>query len=62
MLTVPKFFNACASYTFIGIQLKARSLKMTSHLDHICRGQVVKDPKNEQELLKLAMQIYTDHM
>ena len=45
---VQKLFNDYISYTSIGTQLRARSLKISSHSDHICWSKGVSVPKNGQ--------------
>ena len=45
-----KFFNGYNSCTYIPTQLRAPSLKVSSHADHIHRSESVKVTKNEPKL------------
>ena len=58
-LTVQKYFNDYVSYVSIGTQLKACSLKISSHLHHICReARESTSQKGTNMLLKLAILIF----
>ena len=51
-LTVQKYFNDYVSYVSIGTQLKACSLKISSHSHHICRSKGVNIPKMDKYVTK----------
>ena len=50
--TLQKFFNDYISYTSIEAQLRICSLKISNHLEHICRCKGVKVPINGQNFTK----------
>ena len=52
---VQKIFSHYVCYTSVETQLRARSLKILSRSDHICRSKEVKVPKIDRNLLKLAI-------
>ena len=50
-----KIFNGYDSYSCIQTQLGALSLKVSSHVDHICRSEEIKVTKNAQKLTNIDL-------